>query len=163
MLGSGGERTVTPISADQDYLPSFLDSGGPNLLFPDDAYMGAMLAITSDPAFGLLGDSGWWNGYNPTTSDLTPVELDARLPRLLIDIAGSQGMQLDLPATESYVRSYENGDGSWDYWAGMYPDSVLGEGYQDFVDLASLPMYSYVVYVDQDAQAVGFAPAAACL
>lgn len=45
----------------------------------------------------------------------------------------------------------------------MYPDSVIGEGWEDFVDLASLPMYSYVLHVDRNAQAVGFAPAAPCL
>ena len=163
VLGSAGERTLTPISTEEEYLPGFLDTGGPCLLFPDDAYTGAMLAITADPAFALLGDSGWWNGDTPMTSNLVPTELDARLPRLIIHIAGSQGIELDLPATESYVRSYDNGDGTWEYWVGMYPDSVIGEGWEDFVDLASLPMYSYVLHVDRDAQAVGFAPASPCL
>jgi hypothetical protein len=135
-----------------------LDSGGPHLIVPADVYEPLVDAISADPAFAALGDAGAFWARESVRSDVPPEELDATLPGLRVDLDG--GVALDLPATQSYVASWDEQDGTWLYWTTLLDGSDFG--WDDFLDLGNLPMTSCVVLHDRAAGQVGFAPAVAC-
>jgi hypothetical protein len=154
-----GTTTVAPVAEGDDVLPALLDSGGPNLIVPSIAYDRVTETIAADPAFSVFAGSDWWGGAY-VTSAVSPTELAASLPRLLVDLA--DGVQLSLPATESYVRWYDLQDGTYVYWTTLYSGAELGGSWNSFIDLGNLPMTSYAVLVDRDEGRMGFAPAVEC-
>ncbi len=156
------EATVVRVSNAADHLPAMLDSGGPHLFLPDEAYHAVISAITADPAFAELGDSAWWSD-GITVLQTNPQAIDASLPRLVFNFADDADLQVSLPATESYLsyvtRRY---DGTYEYQPNLFSDSTQPASDANLIDLGNLPMYSYVVYTDRENHRLGFAPAIPC-
>lgn len=150
-----GVRIEAPVSSTWNHLAGLLDSGGPHLLIPRLAYDVVIDAISSDPAFSKLGDISWWDSSRGTNSSLSPAELDALLPRLLVDLTGDPDLQLSLPASSSYLQWEATVGGTYNYWHNLSADDSL-------LDLGNLPMYTYVVYTDRVGGRIGFAPAEDC-
>lgn len=162
VLQSDGVRTAIPVSEERESLPALLDSGFMGMSLPSAAYSRVTSAIDGDPAFTALGDAGWWDGEG-TTLTTSPAEIDAALPRLLVDVAGSELLQLSLPATESYVQwLYTEDHGAYQYVPNLFDSADYPNLPSDFLDLGNLPMYSYVTYIDRENMQVGFAPAVPC-
>jgi hypothetical protein len=160
VTGESGVPTVAPLAAGGDSLPALLDSGGPNLIIPADAWDAVTAVIEADPDFAQLGGPAFWT--EGAAVAMTPAELDAVLPALTIDIEADPPIALTLPATESYVTWSSAEGGTFQYFRSLYSDAELGPGYEEFVDLGNRVMTSYVVYVDRTEGTVGFAPAVGC-
>lgn len=154
VVSQSGWKTEAPVAEDGDAVAGLLDSGGPHLLVPPFAYDVIVEAISSDPAFSELGNVLWWEGSTGTSLTLSPTELDAMLPRLVVNLAGDPAVRLSLPASESYLQWEAKPAGKYDYW----PNIIS----YDFLDLGNLPMFSYVVYTDRAEERIGFAPAVPC-
>lgn len=157
-----GTNEVIPVSDHNESLPALLDSGGPYLLVPDVAYQATVAAISADRSFAMLGGSDWWEGTRTTRSDVSPEEIDAMLPHLLVDVVGSPPFQLSLSPSESYVGWSHDPGGSYSYWPMLYSDTLMPEEYANFLGLGNLPMASYVVLHDRVNGRIGFAPAMEC-
>ena len=153
----GGGVTDVPVAADGASAVGALDTGGPNLIVPTVAYEVIAAQLATYPEIAALGDDWWAREY--VTSALSPSDLDAALPALTVDL-GAGDVALQLPATESYIAWWDNGDGTYTYWKSLLDGADYGWG--ENIDLGNLPMFSYVVRVDRGAGRVGFAPAAPC-
>ncbi len=155
-------NVVISVSDHEESLPALLDSGGPYLLVPDVAYQTIVATISADPSFAMLGGSEWWAGNQDTNTEVSPEEIDAILPHILVDVVGSPPFQLSLAPSESYLGWSHDPGGSYSYWPMLYSDTVMPEQYANFLGLGNLPMASYVVLHDRANARIGFAPARDC-
>lgn len=153
---ANGRTTEVPVSTDGTSALGALDTGGPNLIMPSVAYQVIASELATYPELVALGDDWWERKY--VTSTRSPSDLDAALPALTVELGGD--VALVLPATESYIAWWDNGNGTYTYWKSFLNGADYGWGAT--IDLGNLPMFSYVVRVDRTAGLMGFASAVPC-
>jgi hypothetical protein len=160
----GTKSSSSPIAMPASAAESLIDSGGEELDVPDAAFSAITSALEADANVASVLGPTWFSATtgpfsNCVLSALTPAQIDAVFPPLVLHLAG--GVDVTLNATESYLAVFYDGAGHTSYCQSLLDSTSTGLG-DTLTFLGQSIMRGHVALFDPANHRFGIARGPAC-
>jgi hypothetical protein len=160
----GTSSSASPIVMPASAAESLIDSGGEELDVPDAAFTAITSALEADASVSSILGPKWFSTTTPQFSNcltpgLTPAQIDAALPPLIMHLAA--GVDVTLNATESYLAVLYDGAGNTSYCQALLDSTSTGLG-DTLTYLGQSIMRGHVAVFDPANHRLGIARGPAC-